>query len=93
MLSKANKFKVKVYNKSGDIDVQVRPKPICTDESYIPMVGRAIEHVIMEHNGKPNTMSTRLSLRRRLKEVLEGYYQQGIIHPEGTKKKKDEEMQ
>lgn len=91
MLHVFNKFKVSVTTVSGEINVSVQPKPVCTDKKYIPAVQKTIQHVIFRH-GEDNTPAIRSTIKKELTKQLQFFYEQEMIRPyDPSKDSLDEE--
>jgi hypothetical protein len=72
------KVTVKSAGKTG-LQVDILPFPIATDESYLPVVVRTIQHIL--NQPRLNTIKGRASMKAELEVAVLGFHKQGMIKP------------
>jgi hypothetical protein len=74
-------YKVKVASQgANDIKIDIKPRPVVTDEDYTLIVAGRFQKAMMDKNVR-NTVFGRARLQREIEDILKDFHGQGIIKP------------
>lgn len=73
-------YTVTITGNKTEMNVTINPQPVASEESYLPVVSKRFQGIILEHS-QAYTMFAKSKLRKALLEALLDFHKQGMIKP------------